>query len=99
MSYPKHICYRQGGVHGTQMHAVARDENEEEKIREMVSRRGHRIMCCQPIEEMEERERRQFIECEEVGFRKTYHDSKRDREREPSRENRPGRETEPELPF
>jgi len=76
-----------------QMHAVARDENEEEKIREMVSRRGHRIMCYQPTQEMEERERRQFIECEEVGFRKTYHDSG------PRRESKSGRETEPELPF
>jgi hypothetical protein len=75
MSYPKHICYRQGGAWGKQMHAVARSEEDEEAIREMIATRGHKITCCQPIEQMEEGARRQFIEVQDIGFRKTYRDT------------------------
>lgn len=72
MSYPKHICYRQGGGWGKQMHGVARSEEDEEAIREMIATRGHKITCCQPIDDMEEEALRQFIEVQDIGFRKTY---------------------------
>lgn len=83
MSYPKHICYRMGGHWGKQMHAVARTQEEEKTIRSLTEDRGHKITCVQPLENMDERERRQFIEMEEVGFRKDYRDQTDD----------------PELPF
>jgi len=83
MSYPKHICYRMGGRWGKQMHAVARLPREEEVIRTLAENRGHEITCVQPVEDMESRARRQFIEMEDIGFRKDYRDEAND----------------PELPF
>lgn len=72
MSYPKHICYRMGGQWGKQMHAVARTPEEEDSFRALVEGRGHEITCVQPVEDMEPDARRQFIEIEDIGFRKTY---------------------------
>ncbi len=74
VSYPKHICYRMGGFWGKQMHAVARTPEEEQSIRALTEDRGHKITCTQAIEDMDERARRQFVETEDVGFRKDYRD-------------------------
>jgi len=75
MSYPKHICYRMGGHWGDQMHAVVRTPEEEDRIRSLTEERGHKITCVQPVEHMGDREYRQFVDVQEVGFRKDYRDS------------------------
>jgi len=74
------------------MHAVAPTEEDEERIREMAASRGHTITCFQPIAEMEERARRQFIELEEIGVHKAYRETDADRDTSPNTD-------EPELPF
>lgn len=67
-NYPKHIAYRRHPG-GKSFHGVAEDANAEKQYRELVEERGYIMARIEPLSTLSRRERRQFIQHEDLGVR------------------------------